>query len=146
MGFTTALGIAAGILFGMIPALQVAAGRKMEAIKEGGRLGTATRSQLRFRSALVTLEIALALVLLVGSGLFLRSLFNLQQVDTGFDAHGVMTGMVALPPALSQPGKACGLSSSTARTFSKASESFPANRRRLGTICGGYAPRDRSKR
>src|SRR5262249_55079043 len=77
----------------------IAAGRKMEAIKEGGRLGTATRSQLRFRSTLVTFEIALALVLLVGSGLLFKSLFNLQQVDTGFDAHVVMTGMVALPPA-----------------------------------------------
>src|SRR5262249_1965264 len=64
MGFTAVLGAAAGIFFGMIPALQIAAGRKMEAIKEGGRLGTATRSQLRFRSALVTFEIALALVLL----------------------------------------------------------------------------------
>jgi putative ABC transport system permease protein len=105
MGFTAVLGVAAGIFFGMIPAFQIGAGRRAEAIKEGGRSGTSTRRQLRFRSVLVALEIALALVLLVGSGLFLRSLFNLQQVDTGFDARGVMTGMVAVPPAYRNPEK-----------------------------------------
>jgi len=96
MGFTALIGIAAGVVFGVIPALQITGGQNMEPLKEGGRFGTATRRQLRFRSVLVTLEIALALVLLVGAGLFLRTLANLEKVDTGFDSKGVMTGMVAL--------------------------------------------------
>jgi predicted permease len=109
MAFTAALGIVTAILFGMIPALQIAANRKMDAIKESGRSGTPTRNQLRFRSALVTFEIALALVLLVGAGLFLRSLSNLQRVDTGFESRGVMTGLVALPPVyLRNPEKMTG--------------------------------------
>jgi predicted permease len=102
LGFTAFIGVAAGIFFGLIPALQITGGQDLEALKEGGRFGTGSRMQLRFRSILVTLEIALALVLLVGVGLFLRSLSNLQRVDTGFDPKGVMTGMVALPPVLSR--------------------------------------------
>ena len=100
LGFTALIGIGAGIFFGLIPALQIVAGQKLDALKEGGRVGTATRRQLRLRSLLVTTEIALALMLLVGAGLFLRSLSRLQQVDTGFETRGVMTGMVSLPPLL----------------------------------------------
>jgi len=100
MAFTAVIGVGAGVIFGLIPSLQTMNGQKMEFIKEGGRFGTATRRQLRLRSVLVTLEIALALVLIVGTGLFARSLSNLEGVDTGFDAKGVMTGMVALPPPL----------------------------------------------
>lgn len=72
--------------------------QKMESLKEGGRFGTATRRQLHLRSMLVTFEIAIALILLVGAGLFLRSLSNLERVDTGFDSKGMMTGIVSLPP------------------------------------------------
>jgi predicted permease len=100
LGFTAIVGIAAAVLSGSIPALQIAGRQKMESLKEGGRSGTATRMQLRLRSLLVTCEIALALVLLVGAGLFLRSLVHLEQVDPGFKSHGIMTGMVALPPPL----------------------------------------------
>jgi predicted permease len=100
MGFTALISIAAGIFFGLIPALQITGAHSLESLKEGGRFGTATRRQIHLRSVLVTLEIAMALVLLVGAGLFLRSLYNLQQVDTGFDARGVMTGIVALPPLI----------------------------------------------
>src|SRR5262249_16321183 len=97
---TALIGIASGIAFGMIPALQIAGSANMESLKEGGRFATATRRQLRLRSVLVVFETALALTLLVGAGLFMRSLENLQRVDTGFAAQRVMTGMVALPAPL----------------------------------------------
>jgi len=98
LAFTALIGIVAGVFFGLIPALQVAGKPHMDLLKAAGR-GTATRMQLRLRSALVTAEIALALVLLVGAGLFLRSLARLQQVDPGFESQGIMTGIVGLPPA-----------------------------------------------
>jgi predicted permease len=98
LGFTALIALSSGIFFGFIPALQIGCGHSLESLKEGGRFATPTRQQLRFRSMLVTMEIALALILLVGAGLFLRSLTYLQQVDTGFDARGVMTGIVSLPP------------------------------------------------
>jgi predicted permease len=66
-------------------------------LKEGGRSGTAGRARQRLRSALVVAEFALALVLLVGAGLFLRSMARLQDVQTGFQPHGVMSGTVRLP-------------------------------------------------
>jgi predicted permease len=99
LGFTALIGLSAGILFGLIPALRIARSQSMESLKEGGRFATPARRQLRLRSAMVTMQVALALILLVGAGLFLRSLTYLQQVDTGFDARGVMTGMVSLPMA-----------------------------------------------
>jgi predicted permease len=99
MAFTAVVTLAAGILFGLVPAVHLSRMEKRESLKEGGRSGTATRGQLRLRSLLVTMEIALALVLLVGAGLFLRSLKHLEEVDTGFEARGVMTGIVALPQA-----------------------------------------------
>ena len=97
MAFTALVGVAAGILFGIAPAWQITRADRLESLKEGGRGGTASRSQIRLRSALVVLEVAIALVLLVGSGLFLRSLIRLQEVDTGFESDGVMTGIVTLP-------------------------------------------------
>ncbi len=95
--FTAAVGILSGLLFGVAPAWQIARSDAHESMKEGGRTGTAGRARLRLRSTLVTVEVALALVLLIGAGLFLRSLSRLQQVETGFQPRGVMTGIVSLP-------------------------------------------------
>jgi predicted permease len=100
LSFTAIISLAASVFIGLIPAVQIAAGQKMASLKEGGRPATATRTQLRLRSLLVTFEIAVALILLVGAGLFLRSLAELQKVDTGFEPDGIMTGIVALPPPL----------------------------------------------
>jgi predicted permease len=97
MIFTAVIGLAAGILFGIAPAWQTARADTHDALKEGGRAGTAGPAQARLRSLLVAIEVSLALILLVGSGLFLKSLIRLQAVETGFDAHGVMTGFVSLP-------------------------------------------------
>ncbi|HYL77417.1 MAG TPA: ABC transporter permease [Bryobacteraceae bacterium] len=98
MAFTALAAIIAGILFGIAPAWQISRLDRFEALKEGGRSGTAGLSRQRVRAGLVIGEVALALVLLVGAGLFLRSLASLQEVNPGFQANGVITGFVALPP------------------------------------------------
>jgi predicted permease len=86
-----------GLLFGLAPAWQLSRAGHFETLKEGGRSGTAGRARQRFRSLLVVAEFALALVLLVGAGLFLRSMARLAEVPTGFQPHGVMSGTVHLP-------------------------------------------------
>jgi predicted permease len=98
MVFTALAAIAAGMLFGIAPAWQISRLDRFDALKEGGRSGTAGMSRQRMRAGLVIGEVALALVLLVGAGLFLRSLASLQEVNPGFQASGVITGFVALPP------------------------------------------------
>jgi predicted permease len=95
--FTAGVGLAAGILFGLAPAWQVSSIDRYESLKEGGRTGTAGRARQRLRSLLVAGELALALVLLVGAGLFLKSLSRMQEVDTGLEPRGVMTAALALP-------------------------------------------------
>ena len=97
--FTLGLAALAGLWFGLAPAIQVLRVQDYEMLKEGGRSGTASRFRQRTRSVLVTGEIALALVLLVGAGLFLRSLFELRKVDTGFQPSGVMSARFSLPGA-----------------------------------------------
>lgn len=84
LGFTILVSGLTGILFGLVPALESARAALNQTIKEGGRGGTSSRTRNRTRSALVVCEIAVSLILLVGAGLLLRSLRNLQQVDGGF--------------------------------------------------------------
>ncbi len=95
--FTALAAIAAGILFGIAPAWQISRLDRFDALKEGGRSGAAGFRRQRMRAGLVIGEVSLALVLLVGAGLFLRSLASLQDVNPGFQADGVMTGTVSLP-------------------------------------------------
>jgi predicted permease len=95
--FTALAAIAAGVLFGVAPALQISRLDHFDALREGGRSGGAGLRRQRLRSSLVIGEVALALVLLVGAGLFLRSLASLQEVNPGFQSNGVMTGFVSLP-------------------------------------------------
>jgi putative ABC transport system permease protein len=97
--FTMALSLATGMLFGLAPALQVSRANIVDALKEGALSTTAGRGRHTLRSALVVVETALALVLLVGSGLLIRSLLRLQNVNPGFDPHSVMTSDVDLPDA-----------------------------------------------
>ncbi len=95
--FTAVAAIAAGILFGIAPAWQISRLDRFDALKEGGRSGAAGLRRQRLRAGLVIGEVALALVLLVGAGLFLRSLASLQDVNPGFEPHGLITGAVTLP-------------------------------------------------
>jgi predicted permease len=97
--FTAGAAIAAALLFGIAPAWQMSRLDRCEALKEGGRAGTAGRARQRMRAGLVMGEVAIALVLLAGAGLFLRSLASLENVNPGFQPDGVITGSVALPRA-----------------------------------------------
>jgi len=95
--FALGIAIATGMLFGLAPALQALRRNSPAILKEEGRAVTAGRSRMRFRAALVVAEVALALVLLVGAGLLLRSFARLMHVDPGVDPRNVMTAFVQLP-------------------------------------------------
>jgi putative ABC transport system permease protein len=86
-----------GILFGLVPALSAFRGRIYATLKEGSIAAGESRARNRFRSALVVIEVALALLLGVGATLMMRSLMRLQTTSPGFDAGGVLTASVTLP-------------------------------------------------
>ena len=97
LGFTFMVAALTGIVFGLVPALEASSIRLGEALKEAGRsLGGNARSR-RLRGALVVAEVALALVLLAGAGLLVRSFLRLQAAGTGFNPKNVLTLRVALP-------------------------------------------------
>ena len=95
-GFTLGLSLLTGLLFGLFPALQTSKPDLASTLKEAsGRSGTAVRHK-RIRSALVVSEMALALVLLVGAALLIRSFMGLRSVDPGIDARNVLTFQTSL--------------------------------------------------
>ncbi len=96
LAFAGTLTLACGLVFGLAPALRMASRFPHEALKEGGRTGAAAGRD-RLRSALVVGEIALALVLLTGAGLLIRSAVALDGVDPGFDPRDVVVGRISLP-------------------------------------------------
>jgi putative ABC transport system permease protein len=102
--FTLGLSLLTGILFGLVPALQLSKTNLHESLKEGGR-GTLGAGRSRMRSSLVVAEIALALVLLTGAGLMLKSFARVLDVDPGFNADKVLTVQIGLPPSYSQPAQ-----------------------------------------
>ena len=89
--FTLVVAAATGVLFGILPAAETTSSSLVGALKEGRRGTTAGNPGRRMRGVLVVAEVALAFVLLVASGLMLRSFFNLLDVDPGFDATNVLT-------------------------------------------------------
>jgi putative ABC transport system permease protein len=96
---TAAIGVLTGLLFGLAPALQMARADLHSSLRDGGRGNSMGFRRNAVRGALVMGEVALALVLLSGAGLLMRSFYRLQSVDTGFDPHGVLTFRVNLPQA-----------------------------------------------
>jgi len=97
LGFTMAVSLLTGVIFGLAPAFETTRLNLTESLKEGGKnIGGSSRSH-RLRNSLVVTEVALALVLLVGAGLLIRSFARLQAVDPGFNVENVLTMKVGLP-------------------------------------------------
>ena len=96
LGFTLVLSIAAGIVFGLAPAFGASRVDPNQSLKEGSRGSTQGASSNRLRGLLVSAELALALVLLVGAGLLIRTFIALSQVDLGLEPHNVLTMRIAL--------------------------------------------------
>jgi len=86
-----------GMVFGLAPALQASRQDLTASLKEGGRSATGSLRQGRMRNLLVVCEIALALILLIGAGLMIRSFRQLLRVDPGFDPHNLLTMQIDLP-------------------------------------------------
>lgn len=95
--FLVALGSLCALLCGLAPAWRLVRGNWFRALQEGGRSEASSRGRQRIRSGLVVAEIAMAMVLLLASGLLVRSLEKIEQVKTGFDPSGVMSAELSLP-------------------------------------------------
>jgi len=95
--FTAAVAIVTGILFGLVPALRVARLPLGDSLKNGSRNSSSNRGTRRTHNALVVAEFALALVVLTGAGLLIRTLFALQSVNPGFNSAFIMTALISLP-------------------------------------------------
>jgi predicted permease len=90
LGFTSAVAILTGILFGLAPALRATKVDLHSGLKESGRGLSSARSRLSLGKMLVAAQVALSLILLVGAGLFVRSLQNLQHVDLGYERDSIL--------------------------------------------------------
>jgi putative ABC transport system permease protein len=97
LAFTALVTLLTGVFFGLIPALQASKPNLSETMKDAGRGSTEGGRRQLIRSTLVVLEVASALVLLVGAGLMIKSFWQLQKVDPGFNPDKALTAMVALP-------------------------------------------------
>ncbi len=99
LGFTFGLSLLTGIVFGLLPAWAAVRGGVSESLKEGGRSSTAGGARQRLRGAFVVVELAVALVLLVGAGLLIKTFWNLRAVEPGFAADHLVTMRIELPEA-----------------------------------------------
>ncbi len=103
--FAAGASILVGVLVGLLPALQAGRQNLHEALKESGARSGGSLARRRFRGALVVAEVALAMTLLVGAGLLMRSFRNLSAVHPGFDPNHVLTLTAALPRASAAPSQ-----------------------------------------
>jgi putative ABC transport system permease protein len=97
LGFTLGISIFTGLIFGLVPAWTASRGRAGDALKEGGRSATAGSARQRLRSTFVVVELAVALVLLVGAGLLIKTFWKLRSVEPGFNPDHMITMRVELP-------------------------------------------------
>ncbi|HYN20289.1 MAG TPA: ABC transporter permease [Thermoanaerobaculia bacterium] len=97
LAFTFLVSLATGLLFGLVPALSATGGRLYEALKEGGRAMAGGVYGRLVRNLLVGVEVALALVLLIGAGLLIQSFARLSGVQPGFRPGGVLTARISIP-------------------------------------------------
>jgi predicted permease len=94
--FTAAISVLTGVIFGLVPAVKALRPDMHETLKEGGRGSSGARH--RTQNVFVVVEVAMALVLLVGAGLMIRSLVALASINPGFDAHNVLSFSISLSP------------------------------------------------
>ena len=99
LGFTAAVALLTSLVFSLAPALRALRVNLSDGLKDGSQSSSSGGGRQRFRNALVVVEMALAVILLVGAGLMLQSLWSLQRVGLGFDPSNVLTMRVALPQA-----------------------------------------------
>ena len=99
--FTLAVSLGTGVLFGLLPALRASRGSPVAALHESAR-ASASRGGSRMRRGLVMGEVALAVIMLSGAGVLVRSLLTLARIDTGFEPDRILTARINLPP-LSYP-------------------------------------------
>ena len=97
LGFTFLVSVATGLIFGLAPAIQAARFNQIETLKEGGRDAATGAGGKRLRGVLVTAEVAISLVLLIGAGLLINSFLKLRNVDPGFRAENLLTMKIVLP-------------------------------------------------
>jgi putative ABC transport system permease protein len=96
LAFTFFISVLTGLLFGLLPALQVSAADLHDSVKEGGKRSTGSESRQRWRNVLIVGEVAMSVVLLVGAGLMIQSFVKMSNASTGFDASKVMTSTITL--------------------------------------------------
>ena len=96
LAFTLLVSLVTGLIFGLVPALQASKPDLNESLKESGRSSTSGVDRRRVRSALVVLEVALSLVLLIGAGLMIKSFSQLQKVDLGFNPDRLVSMNIQL--------------------------------------------------
>ncbi len=101
--FTVGLSLLTGLLFGMAPAFQTTRVDPNPALKDNAGAGDGSHSRFRFGKLLIVLQVSLSLLLLIGAGLFLRTLQNLKRLDAGFNPEGVLT-MYINPAEAPYPG------------------------------------------
>jgi putative ABC transport system permease protein len=97
LAFTLGISVLTGVIFGLVPAWTASRDRVGDALKEGARSVTAGGARQRLRSTFVVVELAVALVLLVGAGLLIKTFWKLRSVEPGFNPDHVVTMRVELP-------------------------------------------------
>ena len=97
LAFTMGVSVLTGLIFGLVPAWAASRGRAGDALREGGRSATAGSARQRLRSTFVVAELAVALVLLVGAGLLIKTFWKLRSVEPGFNPDHLITMRVELP-------------------------------------------------
>ena len=135
------MSILTGIIFGIVPALQASGVNLRDALQETGRGSGESLRRNRLRSVLVGSEFALALLLMIGAGLMIRTFLALRAIDPGFQPHHVLSAVVSVAGLGRSPtAKACGVLSAGAATGGCAAgrrvgqrhQSCSAGRRHLG--------------
>jgi putative ABC transport system permease protein len=97
LGFTLLISVLTGLVFGLVPAFHSSRTELTESLKEGGRGSSDGARRNRIRGVLVVSELAIAVVLLVGAGLLIQSLWRLQHVSPGFESQNLLTFVVGIP-------------------------------------------------